>query len=195
MSEQKTKRERFNWWLPMSAALGALVLFLPFMVYAPDLGIIFCIIVLVPFISLILLTIAIVNTIRRKKLLSLANLSTLIVFCIVSFLLFTNSRNLRTSVRWLLWSKNYKAQVQAQPYSPKGDLKHVEWDAWGWGGQDMTVYLVFDPSDSPSKATAGRLPVKSTRIPCPVANIHRLERNWYTVLFPFYVDESWDNCR
>jgi hypothetical protein len=38
-----------------------------------------------------------------------------------------------------------KRKVLAQPASANGEFRHVEWDGWGWAGQDTTVYLVFDP--------------------------------------------------
>jgi hypothetical protein len=60
-----------------------------------------------------------------------------------------NSLELRTTIRWLLWSKDYKTKVLTQPNSAKGELKHIEWDGWGFpGAGDTVVYLVFDPDDS-----------------------------------------------
>ena len=50
--------------------------------------------------------------------------------------------------RWLIWSRSYKAEVLAQPNSASGELKHIEWDGWGWAGMDTTIYLVFDPTNS-----------------------------------------------
>jgi hypothetical protein len=38
------------------------------------------------------------------------------------------------TARWMLWSRAYKAKVAAQPDSLKGELKHIEWDGWGWAG-------------------------------------------------------------
>ena len=56
-----------------------------------------------------------------------------------------------SAVKWLLYRHGYKAEVLAQP-SKNGELNHIEWDGWGWAGQDTTVYLVFDPTDSLSAA-------------------------------------------
>lgn len=50
--------------------------------------------------------------------------------------------------RWQVWSRSYKAEVLAQPNSAIEELKHIEWDGWGWAGMGTTVYLVFDPTDS-----------------------------------------------
>src|SRR5580698_10876482 len=67
--------------------------------------------------------------------------------------------------RWLIWSRSYKAEVLAQPDSSNEELKHIEWDGWGWAGMDTTVYLVFDPTDSLSRADP-RHPEKYKGIPC-----------------------------
>ena len=91
-------------------------------------------------------------------------------------------------VRWMVWSRSYKAEVLAEPKPATEGLKHIEWDRWGWGGEDTTVYLVFDPSDSLSTASQGR-PGKFNGIPCEVPAVKRMERNWYVV--EFYTDESW----
>jgi hypothetical protein len=71
-----------------------------------------------------------------------------------------------------------------------GELRHVEWEATGFAGvANSTTYLVFDPTDSlsvqhPSGGFGG--------IPCRVALVRRLERQWYSVLF--YTDEVWGDC-
>jgi hypothetical protein len=48
------------------------------------------------------------------------------------------------AAKWFARSHDYKSEVLAQP-SSIGELRHIEWDGWGWAGQDTTVYLVFDP--------------------------------------------------
>src|ERR1051325_6949734 len=93
--------------------------------------------------------------------------------------------------RWLLWSRSYKASVLAKPDPGNGELRHIEWDVWGWGGMDTTVYLVFDPADSLSRAV-GQKPGKYTGIPCKVPLVKRLEDRWYTVRF--YTDQVWPTC-
>ena len=93
------------------------------------------------------------------------------------------------SVRWLLRSRSYKAEVSAQPDSASGELKHIVWDGWGWGGEDTTVYLVFDPTDSLAMPSVERRRGKFNGIPCEVPSITRMERNWYAV--QFYTNELW----
>jgi hypothetical protein len=100
---------------------------------------------------------------------------------------------LGTSAKWLARSHQYKAAVLAQPDSTHGELKHVEWDGWGWGGQDTNVYLAFDPTDSLSQAASSHQPGKYKGIPCDVFLVRRLERHWYTV--QFYTNQDWrPNC-
>ena len=96
---------------------------------------------------------------------------------------------LGTSARWLVRSHRYKAEVLALPDSTNGELKHVDWDGWGWGGQDTTVYLVFDPTDSLSQAASTHQPGKYNGIPCEVFRVRWLEHHWYTV--QFYTNQDW----
>src|ERR1700733_10136383 len=96
--------------------------------------------------------------------------------------------------RWLVWSRSYKAEVLAQPNSANEELKHIEWDGWGWAGMDTTVYLVFDPTDSLSQAARSRQHGKYRGIPCEVFLVRQLETHWYTVWFQ--TDDEWrPNCR
>jgi hypothetical protein len=97
--------------------------------------------------------------------------------------------------RWMLWSHSYKAEVLAQPNSANEELKHIEWDGWGWAGMDTTVYLVFDPTDALSQAASSRQPGKYSGIPCEVFLVRRLESRWYTVWF--YTNYEWGqpSCR
>ena len=98
--------------------------------------------------------------------------------------------------RWLVWSRFYKAEVLAQPNSGNEELKHIEWDGWGWGGQDFSVFLVFDPTDSLSGPAQNNQSGKLNGIPFEVADVRRMESHWYLVFFDFYADQSsWDNRR
>jgi hypothetical protein len=90
--------------------------------------------------------------------------------------------------RWLVWSRSYKAEVLAQPTSANEELKHIEWDGWGYAGMDTTVYLVFDPTNALSRAE-GHHPGKFSGIPCEVPLVKRLEDKWYTV--QFYTETAW----
>jgi hypothetical protein len=106
---------------------------------------------------------------------------------VVSAPLFGNP-SVVNATRWLILSGRYKSRVLAQP-ALAGELKHIASDGWGWGGQDTTVYLVFDPTDSLSAAASNHKPGKFNGIPCEVALVRRMERQWYTA--QFYADEYW----
>lgn len=94
--------------------------------------------------------------------------------------------------RWLFESGKYKREVLAQPPGPPQLLKHVEWDGWGWGGNDTTVYLVFDPNNALAHAASNGSAGKYLGIPCEVYRVRRLENHWYTV--QFYTDSDWNHC-
>jgi hypothetical protein len=93
------------------------------------------------------------------------------------------------AARWLMWSRSYKSAVLAQPDSTDGYLKHVEWDSWGWGGEDTVVYVVFDPTDSLFQGASSHEPGQHGGIPCKVFRVRRLESQWYTV--HFYTNKIW----
>lgn len=189
MDEKKAKRDRFDSRFPFYGAVGALVLFVPIMIYGDDVGEMLYLFVAAPTISFILL----VATIRKKRRWRLAVLSMLVVYWAVSWGLFRNSRELRNTTRWLLWSKNYKTEVLAQPDLANGALRHMEWDGWGFPGAGNTVvYLVFDPNDSLSTAARSNSPGKFSGIPCEVSRVRRLESHYYTVLF--YTGTDWEHC-
>lgn len=104
------------------------------------------------------------------------------------------SEYVRTTARWLLWSGDYKSTVLVQPAAMNGELKHIEWDGWGFpGAGDTTVYLVFDPRDALASAARDHQPGRFIGIPCEVPDVRRLESHWYTVLF--YTDQSWEQCK
>jgi hypothetical protein len=57
--------------------------------------------------------------------------------------------SIRSAAKWFMWSQSYKREVLAQSGGTAGELKHIEWDGWGFpGAGDTTVYLVYDPTDS-----------------------------------------------
>jgi hypothetical protein len=98
--------------------------------------------------------------------------------------------SLRSHLRWLLWSRRFKAEVLAQPASSNGELRHMVWEETGFAGvANVTTYIAFDPSDALSNA---HLPGKVAGIPCTVLRASRLERHWYSVWF--YTDETWSEC-
>src|SRR5206468_9766209 len=120
----------------------------------------------------------------------LSLLLTMVAFLAVSGALHVNKDGIRGSLRWLLWSHRFKAEVLAQPAPIHGELRHVEWEATGFAGvANNTVYLVFDPTDSLAVAAKNHSPGKFSGMPCEVTRVLRLESHWYSVAF--YTDEEW----
>jgi hypothetical protein len=109
-------------------------------------------------------------------------------FFVIAMAIAWNVYAIRSATRWFAWAHRYKAEVLAQG-NATGELKHIEWDGWGWAGQDTTVYLVFDPTDSLSAAARNHRPGKFNGLPCEVPVVDRMERNWYVVRF--YTNEFW----
>jgi hypothetical protein len=188
MDDRMARRDRSNWWLPLIAAIGTFILFVPVMLHGSDTDILYVLIV-VPIISLIILLAAFFMWKRR----GLAVLSMLVVYWAVSWGLLENFHELSWNSRWLYRSKYYKAMIQAQPPASNGDLKHIEWDGWGFpGAGDTVVYLVFDPNESLSAAAKNHSPGKFSGIPCKVYRVDRMESHYYSVMF--YTETDWARC-
>ena len=131
--------------------------------------------------------------IRRIKRHRLAVFIMLLIFFILSWVFFKHSNDVRLNGRWLIHAKSYKAQVLNQSVGSAGELKHIEWDGWGFAGSDTVVYLVFYPNDALAAAAKSKSPGTYEGLPCPVSRIHRLEHYWYTAFF--YTDTDWRHCQ
>ncbi len=141
--------------------------------------------------TLLLFAFLVANAISKSGR-GLSLLAALIVFWVVASILFVNYDATRTHARWLLWSRHFKQYVLAQPEPANGELRHIEWDAWGYAGADTEIYLVFDPTDSLASESRKRTSGKFSGIPCEVFRLHHLENHWFTARF--YTDEEWDHC-
>ncbi len=185
---------KHDWRLPvyLTAVWGALVL-----VISDDLIQTLIIFLGAPALALtftLLLLGAIVNK-NRRTLLWIAG--AIVVFFATSAALIAFQRDdpkcIRSTVRWIFESRYYKAEVLRQKQPSTAELKHVEWDGWGFAGIGNTImYLVYNPTDSLLDASRMRKCDVIPGIPCPVDRVHRLETHWYTVLFP--TDSSWTGC-
>ena len=150
----------------------------------------FLIAALVTLIVGIVLLVVFLRTVRRQP---LAALSMGILFAISLAIFWKTSSDVRRAGRWLFEAKAYKSEVLAQPMPSPNELKHVEWEGWGFpGAGDTVVYLVHDPSDALAAASSTHAPGKYSGLPCTVYAVHRLEKNWYTV--QFYTDTKWTHC-
>ena len=179
-----------GWRTLIYAVLAAVLIFLPLLMSSnTDVLYLF---VIVPGFILIGICGLIYAAIRKKLPIALM----VATFWAVSVLLFDYNFQIRTFTRWFLWSGRYKNKVLAQPASVNGELKHIEWDGWGWGGQDFSVFLVFDPADSLSPPAQSGQSRKLNGIPCEVSSVRRMDSHWYIVYFDQYVDQSsWDRCK
>jgi hypothetical protein len=124
--------------------------------------------------SILLRVYAVKDAIANNRRRCLSILSMLAIHWAISVPLVKNYSAVRDSARWLVWSRDYKVKVVAQPTSANGELQHIEWDGWGWAGQDTVVFLVFDPTDSRA-AAASHQPGKFSGIPCEVYLLRRPE--------------------
>jgi len=188
MTETASTERHLNWWLPLSIAAGADIVLLSLMVYSPY-GSLLYILLIAPIFCLVWLVLLVIAAIRKRRRQCLSLLLALVAFLVVSWALLRNQDVLRASLRWMLWSRRFKAEVLAQPAPASGELKHMEWEASGFAGADNTVYLVFDPTDSLAAAARGHSAGKFSGIPCKVPLVRRLESHWYSVWF--YTNEVW----
>ncbi len=118
--------------------------------------------------------------------------ASLIVLAIIAAVVLWEYEPTRTEIRWLTVSGGYKARVLAQPTPLSEELKHVEWDGWGFVSMYTTEYLVYDPTDSLAVAASSGEAGKFAGLPCKVPVVRKMERGWYVVRF--YTEQAWGNC-
>ena len=179
----------WSWKLHLTGAVAALVICLQQMILGNETGP-FLIAALVTLIVGIVLLIVFFRTVRRQP---LAALSMGIFFVISLVIFWKTAGDIRRTGRWLLEAKEYKAEVLAQPTPPSNELRHVEWERWGFAGSGDTVgYLVYDPTNALAAAARTRAPGKYNGLPCTVYRVQRLENGWYAV--EFYAVTAWNHC-
>jgi hypothetical protein len=179
------------WRIPLLVTLSVSAILVALFLYSPN-GSLFYFFILAPILCATLLSLLLAAAVSREVHRAFTVLLTLAGFLAASWLLLKNERVLRPELRWLFRSQHYKAELLAQPNMATG-LKHLEWDSWGFvPSGNNTVYLVYDPSDSLRSPHPGTSGPTVSGIPCEMAAIHRLERQWYWVLF--YTDEDWGHC-
>jgi hypothetical protein len=155
---------RADWKLPLllvaASSVGLLLLIVStayFFVWIPVVTIVVC------FFCLLVIAVAAIQKQLRQ---TISLLLAMLAFVAIAAALDKGGDSLRSSLRWLLWSRRFKAEVLAQPSLRNGELRHMEWDATGFAGvANNTLYLVFDPSDALATVTH---PVRATGIPCEV---------------------------
>ena len=181
-------KSRFDWVSPSCVVVGTSVVFVSLMVYSAYAKFLYLFLFAPIFLACLVILIAAAIDKRPRQCLS--TLLTLVAFLGASWLLSKNEGTLRPSIRWLLSSHRFKAEVLARPAPANGELRHMEWEATGFAGvANNTVYLVFDPTDSLAVAATSHSPGKFNGVPCEVLRVLRLESHWYSVVF--YTDEEW----
>jgi hypothetical protein len=124
MNGPGSEGRRFNWQWPLTMTLAASVAFLSLLLWNSG-GDLLYILFVVPVVVLICIVLFIVSAIRGNRRLVLSTSLALVGFIAVSGVLLKNERALRPWLRWLLWSRRYKAQLFAQPGAAGGGLKHT----------------------------------------------------------------------
>jgi hypothetical protein len=179
--------EKVSWRLPLLAAASTTIALLLLFVFSPYSGFL-CLFLIAPVVCLTFVVLLVVAAFRKRSHQFLSLFVSLLVFLGISGALLKNEEILRDHGRWLLESRQLKAEVLAQP-SADGEFKRMEWEATGFAGvANNTAYLVFDPADSLTAHPTG----ESSGIPCKVLSVDRLEHHWYSVRF--YTDEDWSDC-
>jgi hypothetical protein len=186
MVDSDSATKSFNWQLPLYTALATFAIGFLDALTESD-GILYFLLAVL--LSALLFIFLLSAAVAKKRRLCLSVLSVLVVYSILSFALFKCHYVIRNAARWSLWSRRYKAEVLAQPAPANGELKHIEWDGWGFAGAETNVYLVFDPTDILAAAAKSHRPGKFDGIPCTVQLVSRMQSRWYAVLF--YTDEGW----
>lgn len=190
MIDKRAETGRFGWRLPLYLLIVGSIVLIVAASCPPDIFLLLNVFVIAPVLIILSIALLIYLVVRHRPQL-LPFMTVVVVLWAVAVFLFHYNRAhpfaLHETVKWFVWSPEYKHEVLEQP-SLNGDLKHIEWDGSGFAGVENNVYLVFDPSDSFSKAKALRFNGKS----CDVWEVNRLERDWYAVLF--YTGQSWDGC-
>jgi hypothetical protein len=183
-----------NWRFPVSGAAAALLLVLPILILGNNFEFFLWIIAIDALLVLVALCGVVWSLMdfRSIRLHGISVAAMLAIFFALFWPLFHFSFTIHDTGRWIFRSRDYKAKVMAQPSPPTGQLKHAEWNGWGFAGMDTTVYLVFDPTESLEAAAKSGAPGKFPGLPCEVDRVRRRESHWYTV--EFYTETNWDYC-
>lgn len=179
---------QFDWVLVLRVVVCTSIVFVSLVVYSSYARFLYFLFFAPIF--MVCLVIVVDDAARKRRRQSLSMLLTLAALLGTSWVLLRSEGTLRPSIRWLLWSHRFKAEVLAQPAPVNGGLRHMESEATGFAGvANNTVYLVFDPTDSLAMAAKRHSPGKFSGLPCEVFRVLCLESHWYSVAF--YTDEEW----
>lgn len=196
MVEESDDVKGFNWRLLLYAAALALIAFTAISICDADVSLFLYLFFVGPLLIICSMCLVIFVAFRKTRRRYLPLIPVLFALWVISGSFFVydikNPIAIRSAVRWLIWSREYKDEVFAQPADRNGEFKHIEWDGWGMFAQNTSVYLVFDPTDSLAPAARNHRPGKFVGIPCEVYQVRRLETLWYSVIA--YTSEPWGEC-
>ncbi|HXN30103.1 MAG TPA: hypothetical protein VN902_23495 [Candidatus Acidoferrales bacterium] len=192
MTERTPEANPFNWRLVACAALVAFAVCFTIAVCQADTALFLYLFLVGPGLIAFSIALAVYAFVGKGRRIRPTLLSAWAAVWAVTAVLFVYHAQVRTKARWLVWSHDYKEKVLTQQAPANGEFRHTEWDGWGWGGEDTTVFLVFDPENSLSSAASIHQPGKFDGIPCAVPEVSRLESQWYAVRF--YTDQDWQRC-
>lgn len=186
---RQTAKGRVNWLFPAVTATGFPILSIALIAWTPY-AVFPLLFIVIPIVCLALLIVTLIASVRKRKRLQISAAIAFAAVIAISFAVLKLREPIRESLRWFLWSNSFKAELKASVDSKPGELKHMEWEATGFGGvANDTIYLVFDPTDVLAPAAQKGSPGKFIGLPCEVLKVRRLERQWYSVRF--YTDEAW----
>jgi hypothetical protein len=133
MASPSTVFARFNWRRQICAVVAALAFFAAIGLLQSD-GSLFLYIFINLILSICIIFLLIYAAFGRNRRRTWHQLLTLAILWTISMSFFVFDRShptaIRTAARWLADSRDYKAQLLAQPQPPNGELKHIDWDGW-----------------------------------------------------------------
>src|ERR1700730_5043287 len=142
MIEKTADAKRINWRRPLYAALVALIVFVAIHMCGSDISFFLHLFVVAPILVVSSICVLLYVVVSKNRSRCLPLLQTLVIFWGIGTSLFIYEIGdpvaIRTAARWLVRSHHYKEEVLAQPTAANGDLKHIEWDGWGFAGMDTT---------------------------------------------------------
>ena len=116
---------------------------------------------------------------------------TLSVCALTFWIILQHVDDLHVTYRWATRSAEYKSELRNQRTLGRDDFRHVEWDGWGFAGQDTSVFLVYDPQDKLA-LPAARGAHHAHGIPCNFWRIRELESHYYSIVFS--TQTYWNYC-
>jgi len=185
MVEGTSIKHPFNWRPSLHTGIGTFAAFFLLIMWSANADLLY-ILIIVPIASVIFLVRIAITKPRNR----LSILSMLTVFGAISWILMQHWFEVRATGRWLLWSRSYKAQVLSRPAPHNGELKHIEWDGWGFSFAETNVYLVFDSNNLLSQEIKRHSSGKFSGIPGEIWKLHRLQGPWFYAVF--YTDTRWE---